>query len=95
MNQAALVVIFAGVFARTRRKYGERGYRYVLLEAGHTAQNLGLGCVSLGLGCMHVCGFFDDRLNELFALDGVDESALYVAYVGQDERPGATGGTTP
>ena len=89
LAEAAVVVVFAGVFERTRRKYGERGYRYVLIEAGHNAQNLVLAGAALGVGCMNVCGFYDDRLNNLFQLDGVEESALYVAYAGLDPaRPG-------
>jgi SagB-type dehydrogenase family enzyme len=82
MEEAAIVIVFAGVFERTKRKYGERGYRYVLLEAGHTAQNLVLAGAALGVGCMNVCGFYDERLNDLFSLDGIEESALYVAYAG-------------
>lgn len=93
LEQAALVVVFAGVLERTKRKYGERGYRYVLIEAGHTAQNLVLAGAALGLGCMNVCGFFDQRLNDLFQLDGVEETALYVAYVGTVELGGAPGRT--
>ena len=35
----AAVLVFAAVFDRTIAKYGERGYRLVLLDAGHAAQN--------------------------------------------------------
>jgi SagB-type dehydrogenase family enzyme len=80
--QAALVVFFCAVQQRTLRKYGERGYRYVLLDIGHMAQNLCLSCEAAGLSCMTLCGFFDDRVHDLFDLDGVDETAVYVAYVG-------------
>ena len=82
LRQAAVVVVLAAVLERTKRKYGERGYRYALIEAGHVAQNLCLVSTALGLGCMNVCGFYDDKLNDLFELDGVEETALYVAYVG-------------
>ena len=34
-GQAAAVLIFAGAFGRSYFKYGERGYRFALLEAGH------------------------------------------------------------
>jgi SagB-type dehydrogenase family enzyme len=92
LRQAALVVVLAGVLERTKRKYGERGYRYVLIEAGHVAQNLCLAASALDLGCMPVCGFYDDALNDLLALDGVEESALYVAYLGM---PAAGGEARP
>lgn len=82
LQQAALVFVFSAVLERTKRKYGERGYRLVLLEAGHVAQNLCLASTALNLGCMNICGFFDDRLNQLLFIDGLEEAALYAAYVG-------------
>jgi SagB-type dehydrogenase family enzyme len=87
LHQAAVVVVFAAVLERTKRKYGERGYRYALIEAGHVAQNLCLASAAMGLGCMTVCGFYDDKLNDLFELDGVEETALYVAYLGKPSPP--------
>jgi len=38
VDKAASVMILTGVFPRTLIKYGTRGYRFVLLEAGHIAQ---------------------------------------------------------
>ena len=90
-RQAAVVLIIAGVMGRTKRKYGERGYRYVLLEAGHIAQNLLLAAAALGLAAVTTGGFFDDAANELLRLDGVEETVLYSAFVG---KPGA-GETDP
>ena len=55
----ALLVI-AAVFERTTQKYGERGVRYVHMEAGHVAQNVYLQACSLNLGTVLV-GAFDDR----------------------------------
>lgn len=59
MNNAAAVVAFTAVFARTNRKYGARGERYVHLEAGHAAENLFLQAEALGLGSV-IVGAFDD-----------------------------------
>jgi SagB-type dehydrogenase family enzyme len=84
---ASFVVIIAGIMGRTRRKYGERGYRYVLMEAGHLAQNLLLSATALGYAAFTTGGFFDEYLNALLRLDGIDETVLYCALVGQ---PGAT-----
>ncbi|MGI5835059.1 MAG: SagB/ThcOx family dehydrogenase, partial [Chloroflexota bacterium] len=36
--RASAVLVMAGVFQRSRQKYGERSYRYVLIECGHIAQ---------------------------------------------------------
>lgn len=60
LADAAAVVAFIAVFKRTARKYGERGTRYVHMEAGHAAQNLLLQAEALALAAV-VVGAFDDR----------------------------------
>ena len=81
-QQASVVVLISGVFDRTKRKYGERGYRYVLLDTGHLGQNIYLACTSLDLPVMTTCAFFDDEANKILNLDGLNESVLYVAFIG-------------
>lgn len=92
-RQAAVVVLIAGLMQRTKSKYGERGYRYVLLDAGHMTQNMYLACTALELAVMTTCGFFDDVANHLLRLDGVDETVLYVALIGKSESGGKPDGT--
>lgn len=54
------------------RKYGDRGYRYTILEAGHAAQNLQIFCAEVGLGCVEVGGFYDKVVTESLNLpDGI------------------------
>jgi SagB-type dehydrogenase family enzyme len=59
-----------------------RAYRYVYLDAGHIAQNLALAAVGLGLGTCQVAAFFDDDMNTILGVDGVDESVIYLSAVG-------------
>jgi SagB-type dehydrogenase family enzyme len=79
---AAAVLVVSGVFWRSRFKYGLRGYRFVLLEAGHAAQNALLAAAALALAAVPLGGFYDRRVDELIEADGVDESALYLVCVG-------------
>jgi SagB-type dehydrogenase family enzyme len=81
-EQAGLFVVVTAIFWRTRFKYGLRGYRFALLEAGHVAQNMLLAATALGLGAVAVGGYYDGRLDELLRCDGVNESALYGVVVG-------------
>ena len=81
--QSSIVVLISSVLERTKLKYGERGYRYALFDIGHLGQNLYLSCTSLDLAIMTTCGFYDDEVNELLRLDGVDETAMYVAFIGK------------
>ena len=80
---AGATILISAVFPRSTFKYGERGYRYVLLEAGHLAQNLYLAATALGLGAVSVGGFIDDALNELAGLDGLCEAVIYLVSIGR------------
>jgi SagB-type dehydrogenase family enzyme len=53
------------------------------LDAGHIAQNLSLACASQGLAACHIAAFYDDEVNALLGLDGVDESVIYMTSVGR------------
>jgi SagB-type dehydrogenase family enzyme len=80
--EAAAVFVWTAVFPRAKWKYRQRAYRYVYLDAGHIAQNLALAAVGLGLGSCQVAAFFDDEMNTLLGVDGVEESVLYLSSVG-------------
>ncbi len=81
-GDAQVSFILSSIYGRVCAKYGERGYRYALIEAGHIGQNIYLQAVSLGLGAVAVGAFYDDKLNSLLALDGETEAAIYVLSVG-------------
>lgn len=80
--ECGVLVFITGVFERSTFKYGERGYRFTLLEAGHVAQNLVLTASALGLRAVTVGGFFDRDVDELLGLDGLEQSTLYVVAIG-------------
>jgi SagB-type dehydrogenase family enzyme len=83
---SAAVVFVAAVFGRTRFKYGLRGYRFALLEAGHVGQNVLLAATALGLGSVPLGGYYDRLTDEFLGLDGVNESTLYTIAVGSRPR---------
>ena len=83
LGQANVCFVLSAIFQRTRWKYRERAYRYVLLEAGHVGQNLYLAATSMGLGACAVGAFLDDDLNGLLGLDGREEAVLYLISVGR------------
>ncbi len=83
IKEAAVDLVFAGVYERTTRKYGERGIRYVYMEVGHAAQNVYLQAVSLGLGAVVVGAFEDDKVKRVVAMAD-DERPLYIMSVGKD-----------
>lgn len=80
--EAGAAIVWTAVFARAKWKYRQRAYRYVYLDAGHIAQNLALAAVGMGLGTCQVAAFFDDEMNALLHVDGVEESVIYLSAVG-------------
>jgi len=83
MKEAAAALVMTAVFSRTQNKYGERGYRYILLEAGHIGQNIHLVCEALNLKCFALGGTKDENLEKLIDIDGVTESVIYAFAVGK------------
>lgn len=79
---AAAVVVLTGRWALPLRKYGERGYRVMLLDAGHVAQNILLVASALGIGACSVAGFHDDELADELGVDAGEEPVLYTLTLG-------------
>jgi len=83
IKTTGLVLLMDAVFERTKIKYGERGYRFVLLDAGHIAENAYLIATQMKLGCVTIGGFLDDEINKLINADGVNESVIYIVALGK------------
>ena len=83
LQEAAVVIALTGVFNRTTGKYGERGIKYVLMEAGHVAQNVLLEVVSLGLGAVPIGAFNDEAFDQLIGLDSKNTGTLYLIALGR------------
>ncbi|WP_226022293.1 SagB family peptide dehydrogenase [Halomicrobium salinisoli] len=94
VESADAAVLASNVGARVRAKYGARGYRYALFEAGHGAQNLQLVATALGLGATPFGDFYDDRANDLLGLDGVDAGVVYAVLLAGANGDRAPGGGT-
>lgn len=82
LGDADVAFVLSAIFDRIRHKYGERGFRYVYMEAGHISQNIYLQAVSLGLGSVSVGAFLDEEVNQLIGVDGQKEAVIYLHAVG-------------
>lgn len=87
MAQAAVTFLWSVVFRRSMSKYGNRGMRYILLDAGHICQNLLVAAEATGNGGCPVAAFYDEEVNALLGLDGTEETAIYAAAVGKKVPP--------
>ncbi len=83
IGKSAVTFIWVADAYRMKWRYGERGYRYLHLDAGHACQNLYLGAGSVDCGVCAIGAFSDDDMNDLLGLDGVERFVVYVAAVGK------------
>jgi SagB-type dehydrogenase family enzyme len=87
-RSAAAVVFITAVFARSVFKYADRGYRFILLEAGHLAQNATLIGQEMGLATAPIGGYADRDVDRYLGIDGLNESTIYLFLLG---HPGEEG----
>jgi len=80
--KAHAVVIVTAVASRLLHRYGDRGYRYLLIEAGHVGQNLAIVATASGFGSLSLGGFFDDEVSYMLGLDAAFELPLYGIALG-------------
>jgi len=82
IRNAPVVLIFCAIYERTTRKYGERGVKYVHMEVGHSAQNVCLQAISLGLGTVVIGAFNDKEVKRVLKLEA-DEWPLCIMPAGR------------
>lgn len=87
--QASMVVFITALFERSVFKYGNRGYRFILMEAGHLAQNIHLVLQGLGLSGVSIGGFYDRDVDRILRLDGITHSTLYMVALGKNAENAA------
>ncbi len=82
VQRASAVLVMTAVYSRTTQKYGERGKRYVHMEAGHAAQNIYLQARSLEIGTVVIGAFVDSLVKKTLHLPK-EEETLYLIPVGK------------
>jgi len=81
ISEAPVDIVITAIYERTTLKYGNRGIRYVHMEAGHTCQNILLEATALGLGAVPIGAFSDTNVQKVLNLPE-DYIPLYVIPVG-------------
>ncbi len=83
IEDSAVTFFWTADAYRMTWRYGERGYRYLHLDAGHVCQNLYLAAGSIDAGGCAVGAFSDDKINAILALDGENQFLVYAATAGK------------
>ncbi len=84
-RDCAAMIVLGATFWRSRFKYGQRGLRFCLMDAGHLMQSLLLLGVGYSLAVRPIGGFLDDEVASAMDFDGVNEAPLYLMLVGTKE----------
>jgi SagB-type dehydrogenase family enzyme len=81
--ESAVTFIWTAVAYRMTWRYTERGYRYLLLDAGHVCQNLYLAAEPIRCGVCAIAAFYDAQMDQVLGLDGENRFTVYLATVGK------------
>lgn len=76
MSGAPISLVITAEYARICGKYGDRGVRYAMIEAGHVGQNIFLMAEALGLGAGIVGAFNDREVIQLMRIPSAHEPLL-------------------
>jgi SagB-type dehydrogenase family enzyme len=83
VQRCAVTFIWVAVAERMTWRYGQRGYRYMHLDAGHVCQNLYLAAEAIEGGVCAIAAFSDEDMNHLLGLDGEEQFVIYLATMGK------------
>lgn len=83
ISTGAVSFFWVADIKRMTYRYDLRGYRYILLDAGHVCQNLYLAAGDIDAGVVAIAAYDDDALNQALALDGESLFVTYVASLGK------------
>lgn len=82
-KDAAAILFFTAVWDRNFMKYQDRGYRIVLMEAGHMAQNLALTATALHIKHCNAVAFHNEHVEQMLDIGSEDENTLYMTVLGK------------
>jgi SagB-type dehydrogenase family enzyme len=82
ISRACAFLLLVGYPWRCMRKYGQRGLRFLLIEAGAIAQNIHLSVEAAGLGSVDCASIYDDQAHEVLGLDGINQFLAHAVIVG-------------
>jgi SagB-type dehydrogenase family enzyme len=86
VTRAAVTFLWVAVPYRSTWALGNRGYRSVLIESGHTCQNLIIAAANLGYEVFPIDLFHDEMMGKLANLDSETQWPVYLAAVGKVEK---------
>lgn len=78
-----LFLVITGDLRDICLKYGDRGYRFALIESGHLAQNLLLVAEHYKFNAVPLGGYIDKEVAKMINIDYAFEKPLYIIALGK------------
>ncbi len=88
-QNAGMLLVITATFDKSFFKYGERSYRFIMLEAGAIAQNVALAGVDVGVGVLPHGGYADVEVEKQIGVNGIDESVVHLLAIGSVAEEGS------
>jgi SagB-type dehydrogenase family enzyme len=85
IESAAVSIVITANFDLMKQRYKDRAERYVILEAGHAAQNIYLIANDLGLSTVEVGAFKDEEVSKTL---GINFPVLLIMPIGYEKPNG-------
>lgn len=86
VTRAAVTFLWVGIPYRSTWALGNRGYRSVLIEAGHICQALIMASACIGCEVHPIDLFHDELVRNIANLDPETQWPVYIGAVGKTER---------
>ncbi len=83
-SDSACLLVYSSDLDGLTQVYGDRGYRYIGLEAGQIGERINLWAVHSGLGSSGIGGYYDDKVNELLDLP-LSMGVMYITLLGKPQ----------
>ncbi|MHA1927683.1 MAG: SagB/ThcOx family dehydrogenase [Candidatus Thorarchaeota archaeon] len=83
VGTAPVAFYWTAVPYRTEWRYTILAHKYIAVDLGIVTQNLYMACEALNLGTVAIGYYEQNKIDELFGLDGEDEFVVLVAPVGK------------
>lgn len=81
------LIVLTGMLQRTMEKYGERGRRYIDMEAGHVGQNTQLVCTALNIHTVPIGGgYYPKKIESILGVNSKSEPVIYALALGYDAK---------
>jgi SagB-type dehydrogenase family enzyme len=82
LSTVAAAIFFVGTPAKLNRKYGDRGVRYIFIEAGMMAFAANLAATALGWGVLDYQSYYEPRMERFLLLRPRQQYVLHAILLG-------------